>query len=294
MIPIGVLIGVLVTGGLVAVIAGLRKSEPPPARPSARPAWVSTVRSQLDLTSTERTRALVAAGVAVLVAAGTGWVVLVLVAPVVAVGLPRLLSATQEKEKIARLEAMEEWTRSLAGVLTGAGAGLTDALTSTLRAAPGPIRPQVELLVARLQARRDTESSLRAFADDLDDTTGDLIAAALILGAKETGAGLSRILDNLADSVADQVHMRRDIEAERNGPRSQARMLTIIFSVCLAGFVFATKFGQFYRTPGGQVLLLIMVALFGMSLYWLRLSTLSKPTPRFLPASGPPGSGDRP
>ena len=76
---------------------------------------------------------------------------------------------------------MEEWTRSLSGVLT-VGIGLEEALVATLRSAPDPIRPEVTRLVARLRARWSTEEALRMFADDLDDATGDLVAANLILG----------------------------------------------------------------------------------------------------------------
>ena len=68
-----------------------------------------------------------------LVAVATGWMVAVLVVPAAAAGLPVLLSAPPASAKIDRLEAMEEWTRSLSGVLT-AGVGLEQALIATLRA----------------------------------------------------------------------------------------------------------------------------------------------------------------
>ena len=96
---------------------------------------------------------------------------------------------------------MEEWTRSLSGVLT-VGIGLEQALVATLRSTPAPINAEVSRLVARLRARWDTETALRAFADELDDATGDLIAANLILGARRRGAGLASVLEGLAESVA--------------------------------------------------------------------------------------------
>ena len=61
--------------------------------------------------------------------------------------------------------------------------------------------PRSHRLVARLRARWDTEEALRAFADELDDATGDLIAANLILGARRRGAGLASVLEGLAESV---------------------------------------------------------------------------------------------
>ena len=83
------------------------------------------------------------------------------------------------------------------------------ALVSTLRSTPEPIRPEVARLVSRLRARWSTEDALRAFADDLDDATGDLIAANLILGARRRGAGLASVLEGLAESVAADVRARR-------------------------------------------------------------------------------------
>jgi hypothetical protein len=70
-----------------------------------------------------------------------------------------------------------------------------EALIATLRSAPDPIRPEVTRLVARLRARWSTEEALRIFADDLDDATGDLVAANLILGARRRGAGVASVLE---------------------------------------------------------------------------------------------------
>src|SRR3546814_11541665 len=81
-----------------------------------------------------------------------------------------------------------EWTRSLSGVLT-VGIGLEQALVTTERSTPSAIRPEVQRLVARLRSRWNTEEAIRAFADELDDATGDLVAANLILAARRRGAG---------------------------------------------------------------------------------------------------------
>ena len=73
------------------------------------------------------------------------------------------------------------------------GVGLEQAITASLRSAPEAIRPQVATLSARLSARWQTDAALRAFADDLDDATGDLVAASLILSAKRRGAGAGKL-----------------------------------------------------------------------------------------------------
>jgi tight adherence protein B len=84
----------------------------------------------------------------------------VVILPAAALGLPYLLSAPPAAARIRRVEAMEEWTRSLAGVWAPAS-GIEQALTATLRSTPDPIKPEVTALVARLRARWDTETALR-------------------------------------------------------------------------------------------------------------------------------------
>ena len=203
-----------------------------------------------------RTRVLLAGGAlaGLLVAAVTGWWVAVLVLPAAAAGLPVLLTAPPSASRIGRLEAMEEWTRALSGVLT-AGVGLEQALLATVRSTPDPIRPEVTRLVSRLRARWATEDALRAFADDLDDATGDVIAANLILGARRRGAGLASVLDGLAESVAADVRARREIEADRAKPRATARWVTIITVGVLAVLALSGQYVAPYGSPLGQVLL---------------------------------------
>ena len=143
---------------------------------------------------------------------------------------------------------MEEWTRSLSGVLT-VGVGLEQALVATLRSTPDPIRPEVTRLVARLRARWATEDALRAFADELDDATGDLIAANLILGARRRGAGLASVLEGLAESVAADVRARREVEADRAKPRATARWVTIITVGVLAVLAADRRLRRAVRHP---------------------------------------------
>ncbi|HET7725062.1 MAG TPA: type II secretion system F family protein, partial [Propionibacteriaceae bacterium] len=214
--------GALVIAGLIGIVVGIVPSPERPPGPR-RTRWVARIRIS------RRSRVLLGVGVllGVLVSLATGWLLAVVVLPVAAVGLPVLLSAGEGSERIARLDAMEEWIRSLSGVLT-AGVGLEQALIATLRSVPSPIRPEVARLVARLRARWSTESALRALADDFDDPTGDLIVANLILGSRRRGSGLADVLASLAESVAADVRARGAIEADRAKPRTTARWVTII------------------------------------------------------------------
>ena len=262
-------------GGLLLIAAGLRRVPVGPPRPVTNP-WSKWWRRRNDA------RTLAVAGLigGLLVFAISGWFIAVLLGPLAAVGLPYLLAPTKAVG-IDRLDAMAEWTRSLAGVLT-VGMGLEQALIATQRSAPAPIAPEVNRLVVRLRARWDTEAALRAFADDLDDATGDLIAAALILGARRRGAGLATVLDGLAQSVAAEVRVRRQIEADRAKPRATARWITLITLGALALMFLNGEYIAPYGTPVGQLMLGVFLAAYAGALLWLRKVAAGRALPRFL------------
>ncbi|RYV51899.1 type II secretion system F family protein [Pengzhenrongella frigida] len=273
-----VLFGALVVAGLVGTVLALRPQparEPVARRPTAlarRLAGVSR-RTRLVLT--------VSVGSGLLIALLTGWVAAVVILPAAALGVPYLLAAPPTATTIRRLEAMEEWTRNLAGVLSS-GVGLEQAVTATLRSTPDAIKPEVTLLVARLRARWDTEQALRAFADDLDDVTGDLIVANLILAAQRRNRSLANALQGVAESVAEDVTSRRKVEAGRAKPRGSARLVTTFSAGVLVWLAFTGDYVAPYGTPVGQVLLVVLLTAYAGGLLWMRKMTEGKPLPRFL------------
>lgn len=267
------LAGALVVGGLIALVVGLRPS-PIVERPS-RPRKVRAV--------TRQTRMLLLGGLAAGIVAFlvTGWVLALVIVPVAFVGLPILLSSSSAAQRIERLEAMEEWTRSLSGVLT-VGVGLEQALVATLRSTPAAIAPEVTRLVARLRARWVTEDALRAFADELDDATGDLVAANLILGSRRRGAGLASVLEGLAESVAADVRARRQVEADRAKPRATARWVTLISVGVLVILAVSGTYVEPYQSALGQVILVALLAMYVATLVWMKRMAIGRAMPRFL------------
>ena len=276
---VAALYGALVTAGVLGVIASLR---PRPVAPPTNPRRTAALRRRVRKIPTRtRVLALVGFGAGALVAVLSGWLVAVVAIPLAVVGLPSLLRSPAETAQIERLEAMAEWTRNLAGVLT-VGVGLEQALVATLRSTPEPIKPEVSRLVARLRARWSTEDALLKFADELDDATGDLVAAYLILGARRRGAGLASVLQGLAESVADDVTARRKVEADRAKPRATARNVTLITLGVLGFLAFNGQFMAPYGTPLGQALLAVLLGAYAGTLVWLRRMSVGEPLPRFL------------
>lgn len=273
------LAGALIVAGLIGIVVGLVPAQVPSAAPPRRRLWlVSRWRAVPN-----RTRWLAAGGLVggAVAYALTGLLATLIAVPAAAVGLPWLLDASPARARLERLEAMAEWTRSLSGVLT-VGVGLEQALVATLRSTPRALKPEVGRLAARLQARWATEDALRAFADDLDDATGDLIASALILGSRRRGAGLASVLDGLAESVAAEVAARREIEADQAKPRAVGRNVTMVTLVVLVALAATGDNLDPYRTPAGQIILSALLVAYGASLVWLRRMSTPRPMPRFL------------
>lgn len=275
--------GALIVAGVIGLILGLKPSPPSPTR--SRPTRLKPL--------TQRSKRLLMIGVVggVLAWLITGWALALLAIPLAVVGVPILLSNSGAEARIARLEAMEEWTRSLSGVLT-VGIGLEQALVATQRSTPAAIKGEVGRLVARLRSRWDTEDAVRAFADDLDDATGDLVAANLILAARRRGAGLAQVLESLAESVSADVRARRQIEADRAKPRATARWVTIISVGVLVVLAISGTYVEPYRSPLGQVILVTLLTAYVATLVWMKRMAIGKPLARFL--SAPHAAGGAP
>ena len=284
---------VALIGGIWLFAAGV-KPAPIPVGPPRR----KQARSYGKLLGTDRRsrhlRVLGAVGfvTGLVVAALTPWWIAIVIVPAAFVGIPMLLQTSEGKNQIARIEAMEEWTRSLAGVL-GAGVGLEQAMQATLsRSTPEAIRPEVQLLVARLRARWDTRAALRQFAEDLNDPTGDAIVAGLLLAAERRGQGLAKMLEGIAERAAEDVRNRRRIEADLAKPRGTARWVTIITVGVLLLMVLNGSYIEPYSHGIGPVILLALLGAYVAALLWMRRMSKGEALPRFLGDSRAlPGSG---
>lgn len=275
------LCGALVVAGTLLTITG---SLPAPVRP-ARP--VSRGRpGRWDRVSPTTRRLLVAGlGVGVLVSMFTGWILAVPLGPVVLAGVPALLKQPAGKEQLLGVEAMEEWVRALAGILT-AGSGLESAIATSVRSAPERVRPAVTRLAARLRVGWSTEEAVRAWGEEIADATGDLVAANLILASRRRGVAVAQVLEALAQSLADEVISRREVEADRAKTTQTVRIVTLVTFGLLAYLPFTGNYVQPYTTALGQLILGVLLAAFAGVLAWMRIMAVPPPAPRILLDSG--------
>ncbi|GAB4590051.1 type II secretion system F family protein [Nocardia sp. IFM 10818] len=232
------------------------------------------------------------AGVAAGVAAWlfTGWFLLVPIAAAAAVLVPALLGRRAADREIARLSALEIWLRNLVGILN-AGQGLEQAIINTRKTIPKELDAELSTLTARLASGVDTQVALEELADSLDDATGDLVCSAVMISAKLHSSGLPKALADFADAVAEDVRDRRAVEVDRRGPRTQARMVSIIVIGFLTYLFVATDYLDPYREPGLQLVLAGLLAGFAGLLLYMRYLTRPIRPPRFLRARAPQHRG---
>lgn len=284
MTAVAVVAGLLLIGGAVLVWNGLSATWPErrPQPETVGDRWARLTRRPPGRAGSRRDLLLlgsvvVGVGVAVI----TGWPIVVLVAPSLALGLPYLLVLPKAHD-VDLLEALDRWIRALVASMS-TGRSVADAIRVSRRTAPALLATEVGRLVDRLHNRWNGEEALRAFADELGSADADAVVAALILASRRGASGASETLAALADSIQDQLKGRRQIETERAKPYVVVRQVTIISLVTLIGmFVLSPGFFAGYRTPLGQVILSVLVVAYLGSLVLLRHRAKQPPRERLL------------
>jgi Flp pilus assembly protein TadB len=213
----------------------------------------------------------------------TRWVVLAVALGLLAVLWEQIFGGVQsERKAIAKLDGLAAWTESLRDTIAGA-VGLEQAIPATAVNASPTIRPALNLLVDRLRVREPLPSALLKFSDDLDDSSADLIVAALILNARLRGPGLRDVLGALSESAREELDLRRRVEGSRRSTRRSVQLVVGITMLVPAILVlFNQEYVDPYTSVEGQLVLAVVVALFGLGIVWLRRLAGVETPERFL------------
>lgn len=287
MSTVAALPGVLLACGVLLVLRGVRGTDEPRRR-SRGPAdhWAALTRRPAGRAGRRRDlRLLAGVVVGVIAFALSGWLVLLVAAPVAAVGLPYLLGDPPNRD-IALLGALDRWVRSLAATIP-TGQSITDAIRASRRHAPELLAEPVGLVTSRLEDRWSTRSALQEMADELDSPDADAVIAALMLASDRGGVGAAQTLTTLSDSIQERLRALRDVESERAKPRVVVRQVTAITMVVLTlALVTNPTYFDPYRTPVGQAILAVLVAAYLGSLLFLRRMTAPRHRERILQLGG--------
>jgi len=276
--------GLLIIGGLLGIVYGLRRQIRPASQrtESIQQWWARVTRRPQGSCGRQRDLILLLSMIiGCLLAMLTGWLILIAVLPLLALGLPYLLILPRPRD-IQLLEALDRWVRSLA-VTLGTGKSITDAIRISRRTAPPLLADEINLLVTRLNNRWETRDALMRFADAIDSPEVDGVIAALILASSRGANGASVTLQALADSIQAQLKGRRVIEVVRSKPYVVVRQVTMIsLSTLVLVFLLSPNFFAPYRTPLGQTLLSALLIIYLASLLLMRRKAHQPDRPRIL------------
>ncbi|PZG09559.1 type II secretion protein F [Micromonospora craterilacus] len=273
-----ILLGLGCAAGLVVAADGLRRR--PPGTPGRRHArW----------TSTDRTRLMVAAAGGLAAALLTRWPVAALLGAAAVWALPRILGPDREHaHALARIEAVASWAELLRDTLSSA-AGLEQAITATAPVTPKPIRTQVTALAQAVRDGARLPDALHALATDLADPVADLVVRALTQAAGHHGGQLSQSLTSLAATARELAAIRMRIATKRAATRTAARVITGTSVAMVAGLILLNRgFLTPYGTLTGQLVLLLVGAIFAGGFWWLAHTSRVPQPPRVLTNPGGP------
>jgi tight adherence protein B len=276
--------GLLIVGGLLAVAYGIQRK----ARPSGRRTefiqewWARATRRPPGSRGRRRDMILLSSVIiACAISMLTGWLILIVILPLLTLGVPYLLILPKPRD-IELLEALDRWVRSLAATLA-TGKSITDAMRISRRTAPPLLADEINLLVTRLNNRWETRDALMRFADAIDSPDADGVVAALLLASSRGANGASVTLQALADSIQAQLKGRRAVEVERSKPYVVVRQVTVIsLSTLVLVFILSPDFFAPYRTPLGQTLLSVLLIIYVASLLLMRRKAQQPDRPRIL------------
>lgn len=253
----GALIGALVAGGVLLIVAGMRATAPP-----------REVRATVEWQPT----ALVICGAllaAIVVWALTGWPAAGVLSAAAAVIAPKLRGTKRRRDEVtSRSEALAAWAEMLRDTVS-AHAGLREAISISARVAPRPIRDEVQRLAVRSE-RGQLTVALRQFAAEVQDPVADLIVAALVVAADRQANRLSDLLGQIAASAREQAAMRIRVETGRARTYASSRALVVItFGFAATLMVFSPSYMEPYDSATGQLVLAIVGMLFAGALWGL-------------------------
>ena len=268
---LAILAGGMAGGGIIVLIMAIRGL--PAKAPDQGPS-----RLELQLRAAMGPRGAVALIIGVLVLLLTRWVVAGVAVALLAFSWHSLGGAASERRSIARLEGLATWTESLRDTIAGA-VGLEQAIPSSTRVAAASIQEPLLRLVDRLHTRVPMPDALRRFATELDDPSADMIIAALIINSRLRGPGLRDLLGALADSVREELDMRRKVAASRRSTRRSVQIVIFVSVGMAIGLaVLDRTFLAPYGTVFGQFVLAVIAAIYGVGIIWLRkLASFSAP-----------------
>lgn len=212
----------------------------------------------------------VSLGVGVSMYLVTGWLVASTGCALLAVGVALGASksaTTRRDERIA--EAVALWSEQLRDTLAAAH-GLQQTIVATAPHAPVAIRPAVARLAASLPYG-SVSQSLRQFAHDVDHSSADFVAAAMIAATEHEARDVAALLGHLAQCARDEAQMHQRVWVGRARTRTAVKIIMGTVTGFVAALMTLNRdYLEPYSTPSGQLTLVGIFAVFAVALVMLQ------------------------
>lgn len=214
---------------------------------------------------------LAAAGLGALVAAVvTGLAALVLVGALGGAGGVRLAASLRAAAlRRRRQDAVLESVRLLRQLLETGGVGIQQALAVLADRGPELLREDYGRIVAAGASGRQTQAWAAA-KERIAEPVFDLLAAAIAV-QRPAGGRLGPLFADVEESVTALYEVAREGEALQAQARSAA-VFILVLPIAFLTFLAAThsSYLDVYRRPGGELFLVSMLAVMGLSYLWMR------------------------
>lgn len=268
--------GAMAGAGGFLVLAGLRGDPVLSGGSHLVQRWVSTL-------GPTRFAWALCAGAGVLVV--TGWIAGALLAAAAVVAGPRLLGGRSARDaSVARTEAIASWTEMVRDSIAAAS-GLEEAIVATANVAPLAIRPEVTLLMRRLE-HQGLPDALSAFGEDVAHPSADLVVAALSIAARMEASDLTGLLSRLAESIRGDARMRIRVEVGRTQVRTATKVIVgVVGATIVLLAVLNRPYLGAYDSAGGQLVLIIIASIFALG-GWLLVHMAELDLPERFTARG--------
>jgi hypothetical protein len=201
----------------------------------------------------------------------TRWPVAAAAVVALVVGWPVLFPRDSALQR-SKLEGVAKWLEDLRDLQRGSSLDLAETLDHAARRAPTAIESELTRFASRVRHHVPLTEALLELADELDHPVADTAAAAMVFSAGDaSGASLHATFDMLADSARDELVARDSIDRLRlRFQRAMRQMLLVLAGLIAYLVIVSPDIVAPYRTLAGQIWLLIPVAVWGGSLWWLR------------------------
>lgn len=176
-------------------------------------------------------------------------------------GVGSLLRLRADRLRMVRQDALLEAVRVLRQLLETGAIGVPGALTVLAERGPEPLRGEFAIL-ARAAGERGAWASARS---RLAEPVFDLLAAAILV-QRPGGGALAPLFTQLEDSVTALYEVQREAVALGSQARSAAALiLGLPVAFLLIMCMLRSPYLDVYRQPGGEVFLVAMLAVMGVT-----------------------------